>query len=346
LYYSWRLRNHRLVVFARLPRLRRPAVSLTLVLAVATVWIVWGSTFLGIRVMVETIPPLLGSGMRFVVGGALLAAFVVRTSGTRAFALTAEEWRGSAAMGLLLVAGGVGLVALAEERGLPSSLAALIASAEAAIVLALRVVAGRERISAATAFGVGVGVVGVVLLLMPGSRPEGTPMLAALLGLGGSVTWAVGTYAGSRIRTAPSLLANVAVQMLAGGTVLLGVGLIVGEHVSAGAVSTRSLVALGGLTVASVAVYAAYAWLLRNASLTLVTTQSYVNPVVAVVLGVLVMHETIGAMTGVGMAITLLAVFLVLRAERHETPPRDVVASESPTLEFQGPRTAGPAHSA
>lgn len=324
-------------------------MSLTLILAVATVWIIWGSTFLGIRVMVETIPPLMGSGVRFLIGGALLALFVVWQHGRGAFSITAEEWRGSAAMGLLLMAGGVGLVALGEERGLPSSLAALLASSEAALVLGLRVAAGRERISAATAFGVGVGAVGVVLLLLPGSRPDGTSMVAVLLGLGGAVTWAVGTYTGSRIRTAPNLLANVAIQMLVGGAVLLVVGVIVGEHVTAGALSMRSLVALVALTIASVAVYASYAWLLRNASLSLVTTQSYVNPVVAVVLGVFVLGETIGALTGVGMAITLLAVVLVLRAERQGTPPEGLPAAvdERPTMEFPSPRgTAGPARTA
>ncbi|WP_051471774.1 EamA family transporter [Patulibacter minatonensis] len=292
-----------------------------LVLAVATVWIVWGSTFLGIRVMVETIPPLLGSAVRFVLGGGALALVVVAVHGRGAFRLRADEWRGSAAMGLLLVAGGVGLVALAEHRGLPSSLAALIASSEAAMVLGLRIVAGRERVSPATVVGVGVGVVGVVLLLSPGSRPAGVTLVAALLGLAGSITWATGTWAGARIHTAPNLLANVAIQMLAGGAVLLVAGVVAGERFDAAAVSTRSLVALAGLTVASVAVYAAYAWLLRNASLSLVTTQSYVNPVVAVVLGVVVLHETIGTVTAIGMAITLVAVVLVLRAERPDRPP-------------------------
>lgn len=330
----------------RSPRPRR-AVAPILLLAVATVWIVWGSTFLGIRIMVETIPPLLGSGVRFLVGGAVLALLVAHFRGGRAFAITAEEWRGSAAMGLLLVAGGVGLVALAEHQGLPSSLAALIASSEAAVVLLLRVTFGRERVSRATLFGVGVGVAGVVLLLSPGSRPEGVTMVAALLGLAGSLTWATGTYLGARIKTAPNLLANVAIQMLAGGAVLLAAGAASGEHVDPAAVSTRSLVALAGLTVASVAVYAAYAWLLRNASLSLVTTQSYVNPVVAVVLGVLVLGETLGLTAGIGMAITLVAVVLVLRADREDQPPAQVVgadeardrtaAGDRPTREFPRP---------
>ncbi|WP_210493928.1 EamA family transporter [Patulibacter sp. SYSU D01012] len=288
-----------------------------LVAAVATVWIVWGSTFLGIRVMVETIPPMVGSGVRFLLGGALLVLLVMKTAGPRAYRLTAEQWRGSAALGLLLVAGGVGLFAIAEHGGLPSSLAALIASSEAALVLALRVVAGRERISSATAFGVGVGAVGVILLLLPGSRPEGIPMWTALVGVAGSITWASGTYLGSRLQTAPSLLVNVSIQMLAGGLVLLTVGLLVGEQVHPGAFSTRSLVALGSLVVASVAVYVAYGWLIRNASLSLVTTQAYVNPVVAVALGVLVANETLGGTAAIGMAITLVAVALTLRAERH-----------------------------
>jgi drug/metabolite transporter (DMT)-like permease len=301
-----------------------------ILLALGSLYVIWGSTFLGIRIMVETIPPLVGSAARFLVGGTALVGVALWAHGRGAFALRAEEWRGSAAMGLLLVAGGVGLFALGEHLGLPSSLAALIASSEAAIVLGLRIVAGRERVSPATAFGVGIGAVGVVLLLSPGSRPDGVPVTAALLGLAGSLTWATGTYLGARIRTAPDVLSDVAIQMLAGGTVLLVAGLAAGERIDPGAASTRSIVALAGLAVASVAVYAAYAWLLRNASLSLVTTQSYVNPVVAVVLGVLVLGETIGLTTAVGMAITLVAVVLVLRADRQDRPPTRPVGVDAP----------------
>lgn len=142
-------------------------------------------------------------------------------------------------------------------------------------------------------------------------------MWTALLGVAGSITWAAGTYVGSRVQTAPSLLVNVSIQMFTGGIVLLTVGLLVGEHVHPGAFSARSLVALGSLVVASVAVYVAYGWLIRNASLSLVTTRAYVNPVVAVVLGVLVANETLGGTAAVGMAITLIAVALTLRAERR-----------------------------
>lgn len=292
-----------------------------LVLAIALVWIVWGSTFLGIRVMVETIPPLLGTGFRFLLGGLTLAMLALHGSGRRAFRLTAEQWRGSAAMGMLLVAGGVGLFAIAEANHLPSSLAALIASSEAMLVLGLRVLVGRERISRAVAVSVAIGALGLVLLLLPGSRPDGIPIWAMVLGVAGAITWATGTYVGSRITTAPSLLANVSIQMLTGGTVLTAVGMIVGESVDPAAVSTASALALLGLVLASTTVYVAYGWLLRNVSLSLVTTQSYVNPVVAVALGVLVAGETFGGLAAVGMGITLLAVFLVLRAERRMHPP-------------------------
>jgi drug/metabolite transporter (DMT)-like permease len=305
------------------------AVPWKLVLALATVWIVWGSTFLGIKVMVETIPPLVGSGLRFLTGGLVLTLIVLRTQGRQAFHLTAEQCRGSAALGLLLVAGGVGLVAIAEHHHLPSSLAALIASSEAAMVLGLRVVAGRERISPATAFGVGVGVVGVVLLLLPGSRPAGIPIWAALLALGGSVTWAAGTYAGARLTVAPNLLVGVSVQMLTGGLVLAGVGFVTGESLDPAGVSAASAVALVGLTAASVGVYIAYGWLLRHASLSLVTTQCYVNPLVAVALGVLVLGESLSAMTAVGMAVTLVAVALVLRAERRPSAPEPAVTGRA-----------------
>lgn len=287
-----------------------------LALALATVWIIWGSTFLGIRVMVETIPPLLGSGLRFLLGGLVLGAVVLRGQGHRAFVLSADEWRGSAAMGLLLVAGGVGLVALAESHHVPSALAALIASAEAAIVLGLRVAVGRERISAATAISVGIGLIGVAILLLPGSRPAGIPLWAMLLALAGSVTWAIGTFAGSRMVTARRLLVGITIQMLAGGTILIAAGLVTGERLDLGAVSTGSAIAFAGLTAASVAVYVAYGWLLRNASLSLVTTQCYVNPLVAVALGALVLHERLSGTAAIGMAITIAAVALVLRTER------------------------------
>lgn len=294
------------------------AVPWKLVVALATVWVVWGTTFLGIKLMVETIPPLMGTGLRFLAGALILVTIVLRTQGGRAFRLTPEQLRGSAAMGLLLVAGGVGLVAIAESHDLPSSLAALIASSEAALVLGLRVVAGRERISPATAFGVGVGAVGVVLLLLPGSRPDGIPIWAALLGLGGSVTWAVGTYLGARFTVVPNLLVGVSIQLLTGGLVLVGVGVVVGERIDPAAVSPTSAAAFVGLAAASASVYVAYGWLLRNVSLSLVTTQCYINPIVAVALGVLLVGESLSPITVLGMAVTLVSVGLVLRAERGE----------------------------
>ncbi|MDP9344228.1 MAG: EamA family transporter, partial [Actinomycetota bacterium] len=146
----------------------------------AVVYVVWGSTYVGIRLLVETIPPLTGAAARFVVAGAvMLAALAARGRSIRA---SPRALAGAALIGLLLPAGGNGLVTVAEKH-VPSGLAALLVATIPLWVVALRATAGRERVGAPTYAGVALGLVGLAVLLLPGSRPAsaGLGSMALLL---------------------------------------------------------------------------------------------------------------------------------------------------------------------
>ena len=282
------------------------------------VYLVWGSTYLAIRVMVETVPPLLGAGVRFAVAGAvMLAVLAVRRSvrPTRAQVLSALF------VGMLLP--GANAVVSVAEQEVPSAMAALLIASVPLWVLLMRRAAG-EPVSRAGIGAVLVGFAGVALLLMPGEQSGD----ATLLGLGAvvvaAVMWASGSFASPRIRLPGDPLVSTAWQMLLGGVVIVAVGLALGEagEVDVGTFSTRSLIALAYLIVfGSWLAYTAYAWLLQNAPISKVSTYAYVNPVVAIVLGFLILDEVITPITLVGAAIIVVSVALVVRIENARRRP-------------------------
>jgi len=281
------------------------------------VYLVWGSTYLAIRVMVETVPPLLGAGVRFAVAGAvMLAVLAVRRSvrPTRAQLL-------SALLVGMLLPGANAVVSVAEQE-VPSAMAALLIASVPLWVLLMRRAAG-EPVSRAGIAAVLVGFAGVALLLMPGEQSGD----ATLLGLGAvvvaAVMWASGSFASPRIRLPGDPLVSTAWQMLLGGVVIVAVGLALGEagEVDVDSFSTRSLIALAYLIVfGSWLAYTAYAWLLQNAPISKVSTYAYVNPVVAIVLGFLILDEVITPITLVGAAIIVVSVALVVRIENSRRP--------------------------
>jgi drug/metabolite transporter (DMT)-like permease len=281
------------------------------------VYLVWGSTYLAIRVMVETVPPLLGAGARFTVAGAvMLAVLAVRRSvrPTRAQVLSALF------IGMLLP--GANAVVSVAEQEVPSAMAALLIASVPLWVLLMRRAAG-EPVSRAGIAAVLVGFAGVALLLKPGEQSGD----ATLLGLGAvvvaAVMWASGSFASPRIRLPGDPLVSTAWQMLLGGVVIVAVGLALGEagEVDVDAFSTRSLIALAYLIVfGSWLAYTAYAWLLQNAPISKVSTYAYVNPVVAIVLGFLILDEVITPITLVGAAIIVVSVALVVRIENARRP--------------------------
>jgi drug/metabolite transporter (DMT)-like permease len=276
------------------------------------VYLVWGSTYLAIRVMVETVPPLLGAGVRFAVaGGLLLAALSLR----RSIRPTRAQLLSALLVGLLLP--GANAVVTVAEQEVPSGLAALlIASVPLWVILMRR--AAREPVSRAAFGAVLVGFAGVALLLRPGEQSGEATVLGLAACVGAAVMWASGSFASPRLRLPGDPLVSTGWQMLLGGLVILVAGLAAGEapEVDPGAFSVRSLVALGYLVVfGSWIAFTAYAWLLQNAPISKVSTYAYVNPVVAIVLGWLILDEVVTPVTIVGATIIVVSVALVVRIE-------------------------------
>ena len=281
------------------------------------VYIVWGSTYLAIRVMVETVPPLLGAGVRFTIAGAvMLAVLSVRRSvrPTRAQVLSAL------AIGTLLP--GANAVVTVAEQEVPSNVAALLIASVPLWVLVMRRASG-EPVSRAGMAAVLVGFAGVALLLRPGEQSGDASVLALGAVVVGAVMWASGSFASPRVQLPRDPLVSTGWQMLLGGVVIVAAGLVVGEasEVDPEAFSLRSVVALAYLVVfGSWLAFTAYAWLLQNAPISKVSTYAYVNPVVAIVLGFLILDEVITPITFVGAAIIVVAVALVVRIENARRP--------------------------
>lgn len=194
--------------------------------ALGTVYLVWGSTYLAIRLMVDSIPPLVAGGVRFLIAGSLLYTWVrLRRPGPRP---SPRELAGAALVGVLLVLGGNGLVAVAESHRVPSSLAALLIASVPLWVVLLRRATG-ERLPGVTLIGVGVGFAGVGMLLAPGQRPQGVSVAGLALCVAAAASWASGSFAGSRLATPRDPLHFTALQMLFGGAATALAALLSGE---------------------------------------------------------------------------------------------------------------------
>jgi drug/metabolite transporter (DMT)-like permease len=283
-------------------------------IALGIVYLVWGSTYFAIAIVVQTLPPLLTAGVRFLLAGLLLAAWVAaRRPG--ALRVTRRQAAGAALVGVLLLAGGNGLVSLGEQT-VPSGLAALIVASVPLWIVLLRL-AARDRVGRDVITGVSVGIVGVAVLVVPSGLAGQTDPLGLAMLVGATFAWATGTFASPRLTMPGDALASTALQMLAAGIVLLVIGGIAGERIDATKVSASSLVAFGYLVVfGSLVAFSAYTWLLQRAPVSLVSTYAYVNPVVAVFLGTLFLSEPVRPTMIAGAALILAAVaFIVSRAQ-------------------------------
>jgi drug/metabolite transporter (DMT)-like permease len=289
---------------------RSPAA---VVLALATVYLVWGSTYLAIRVTDRTMPPLLMSSVRFLIAGAALYAFASRGRARP----TRREWVAAAVVGAALLLVGNGGVAWAETK-LDSGFASLIvAIIPLYVALMDRLFFGR-RLSRAAVIGLVVGFAGVALLVRPGG---GNNVGVALILIATTSAWAAGSlYArGAPLPSSPLLAASM--QMLA-ASVFLGVAGVVGgeaNDIHRDSFAGKPLIAFAYLVlVGSLIAFSAYAWLLKNVRISVVATYAFVNPVVAVALGTLFLNETIGWSTVVaGGAIVLAVVLIVTGGQRY-----------------------------
>jgi drug/metabolite transporter (DMT)-like permease len=283
--------------------------------------------------MVETMPPLLSSGLRFVVAGGALAGWLLVRRGRAALRMTRRELLGAVIVGILLVLGGNGLVSVGENAGVPSGLAALLIASEPMLVILLRFLF-RDRVPRGTLIGVVVGFLGVAVLLLPGA-PTGATAIGIATVLLAAAMWATGSFSMTKLPTARDPLASTAMQMLCGGVAMFAVGLAAGEagqvHVSK--FSLDSVLAFAYLVViGSLVAFSAYTWLLRNVPISKVSTYAYVNPVIAVALGWAVYDESLSAIALAGAAIIVASVAAIVRlesaAEIEEEPPAPALVAQ------------------
>ncbi|MGY1805149.1 EamA family transporter [Blastococcus sp. SYSU D00922] len=308
----------------------RPVTAGVLV-ALGTVYLVWGSTYLAIKYVVDGgLPPFLGMGTRFLLAGLVLLAALLLVRGRAAFAMSRVQLVTAAVTGLFLLVGGNGLVAVAEQD-VDSGLAALLIAGTPLWVVLLRALL-RDRPSGATVAGLLIGLVGVAVLLLPGVRgaAELGPLLLVCLS---SLLWSVGTVLATRRPMPADPFAATVVEMAAGGTAMVVLGSLGGEwgRLELSGTEPSAWVAFAYLVlVGSVLGYSAYVWLLARAPLSLATTYAYVNPAVAVALGAIFLAEPLTSNVLVGGAVIIGAVAWVItaesRARRRPSPGGDAGA--------------------
>jgi drug/metabolite transporter (DMT)-like permease len=277
--------------------------------ALGTVYVIWGSTYLGIELAGETIPPLFAVSVRFIAAAALLAGFTYWRRGRRAFEMTLPEIGTAVLAGALLP--GANAVLFVAEQHVATGLSALIIGSVPLWIVVLRTTTG-DRPARGSMVAVLIGFAGLALLVRPSG---GTSLAYLLLVVASAVMWAVGSFLATRLPMPKDSFAATAVEMLAGGLILLPIALLTtSPHFSE--FSGRSIFGwIYLVTFGSVVGYTAYVWLLDNAPLGTVATYAYVNPVVAIALGAIVLHEAITWTIVAGAALVLACVALVVRRE-------------------------------
>ena len=276
--------------------------------ALFILYFIWGSTYLAIRYAVEDLPPYLMLFVRFVLAGLLMYGYM-KLRGEKHPPL--KQWLGSSAIGVLLLVGGMGSVVLAQSFGAPSGLAAVMV-ATMPLWLTLLLAFGGERAGRGEYVGMALGLLGVLLINLEGDM-RSNPLAAGLL-LVAPFSWALGSALSRRLPQAPGGMGSAA-QMLAAGLVFLPLGLLRGETIT-GPPTLSSGLALAYLVVfGSLIGFSAYVYLL-NARVrpALLTSYAYVNPVVAVLLGVVFAGERLGLPGLLGMSVVVVGVVLVLRS--------------------------------
>jgi drug/metabolite transporter (DMT)-like permease len=296
----------------------RPAPSwLAVASALGIVYVVWGSTYLGIRIVVEEAPALTAMGQRYLAAGLVLAALIAARRGPRRLALTGRQLLGCAFLGLSLPLLGNGMVAVAEQHGATSGIAALLIAVAPLAIVVFRLVE-RDRPRPWTLVGVVAGFVGLALLVVLGRTGDtGSPLGPSLLVLLAGTCWAFGSYLQPRLWLPEDPFVVAVYEMLLGGAMLVATGVLAGQELTLD-YESRTWAALLYLVVfGSVVAFSAYVWLLANAPISLVATYAYVNPVVAVLLGALILDEVVTGPMVVGGAIVVGAVAVVVASERR-----------------------------
>jgi drug/metabolite transporter (DMT)-like permease len=284
--------------------------------ALVTVYVIWGSTYIGIYYAGHTMPPLFAASTRFIASGSIMAAVVLFRGGTLRASRRAVAT--CVLVGILLP--GANSILFFAERNVPTGLASLIIASVPLWVALLRLT--RERLPWQVLAGVGVGFAGVAVLAQPSGGAKWWGVALCVLS---ATMWATGSYLSARLEMPADPLAATSLEMLAGGFVMLPFG-IVTAATSGLSPAPSSIVAWFYLVIfGSVVGYTAYVWLLANAPLGMVSTYAYVNPVVAITLGVLFRGEHLTWRLLVGAAIVVVAVAAVVRSEPSTAPTPEEV---------------------
>lgn len=291
-------------------------------IALITLYIVWGSTYLGIKVAIETIPPFFHASLRFLVSGLILLAW--QKAAGQAMP-TRKQWVSTAIIGTLLLLGGNGLVAWAEQF-IPSGIAALIiATVPLWLVIMEAVRPGGIKPSWQAIVGLVIGFVGIFILAGPaeisGSQTEFNPLGVAAL-LIATVLWALGSIYSKSADLPKASLVTTGAEMLMGSISLMIISLLTGElnNWDPSGVSARSITGLVYLiTIGSIVGFGSYIWLLQNAPISLVATYAYINPIVAVILGYFLGNEPLEPRTWIATAVIIGAVIFINSRSKPQT---------------------------
>jgi drug/metabolite transporter (DMT)-like permease len=311
------------------------------------VYLVWGSTYYAIAVMVETLPPLLAAGFRYALAGVLMLTFLLARDRWRRRTENAAgdstglisrprlvEWRTAAIVGTLLLLGGNGGVVLGEQR-IPSGIAAVIIATTPIWMNVADGLLHRRSPGRLASGGLLVGLIGVALLLYPARGADALDPIGIGLVVAASLSWAAGSLYARRGQLPRNQLVGSGMEMLCGGAALLLVGAVTGEvgHTDPSHFSTTSLLAVAYLVVfGSLVAFSAYVWLLGNVPISTVSTYAYVNPIVAVGLGTLLRGEQITPRMLLAAALILGAVVAMVSG-RLRTSQEPVPTPDAPTLE-------------
>lgn len=303
-------------------------------LALISIYILWGSTYLAIRFAVESLPPFLMAATRFLIAGGILYA-ALRLSGTPA--PKPSTWKPTAIMGLFLLLGGNGLVSWAEQRVVSGVAALMIGSTPLMIALVDWVRPGGARPAPRTLLGILIGFLGIAFLISPTEffgAGEGVDLIGAGALVCASLSWAIGSVFGrdrsEQLPTSPLL--STSMEMLAGGAGLALLGTLTGEWVQVdfGAVKPEALIGLGYLIIfGSLVAYSAYTWLLRVAPISMVSTYAYVNPLVAVLMGAVFANESLTPRV-LGAAVFILGAVALINTARLQRKPAAIQGAGTP----------------
>lgn len=293
-------------------------LRLKIVTAFALVYVVWGSTYLAIRIGVLSLPPALFAGVRFVSAGLLLTAYAHLTGQT--WARGAREWQTIIVVGVLLLVGANGLVVWGEQW-VASNLAALIVATTALWIAGLGTLGSQgQALTRGAVLGLALGFAGVALLLKPADGFVTEQLYGQLAILAASASWAAGSIYAKRRRPTTAPIMSAGLQSLAAGVILCTIGMALGE-VERWRWSLEGVTALAYLIVfGSCIAYAAYVWLLHTVTPAALGTYAYVNPVVAVVLGAWLLDERLEPIQYLGMAVVLVGVVLVTMSRVRPAP--------------------------